>query len=519
MQGRALIIFISGIGAVYVMLSVLLAGGNSIGALAQFLSIGSFIFALIQPRLALYLMVLYAGYSDLLKRMMIFDGHVTMNDVMWVRALCPLTLAGICIGTLVRSLGDGSLYQRRKLVSLLFCILGFIVSGASALRSGGGFNAAATQLADGAAYMFLLFVIPCIFRTPQQIIAFIKYCLIVFIPVALYGIKQQIFGLSEFEIEYLRSGLTVLSKHLDDVRPRPFSTLVDSSPFGTTCAVCACLALLVRRHHRDTGTRSWGALSFVLFALFVIGCVASMTRVASINWVIPIVLLPVLRSARGTATLYASVMALFFSACIFAQELSNAVTRLTLWALENFGGTAIGEQFSRFWTICDRLDGMYDLAHNPLMWTMFGYGTKGAADMHEAHMVASHDLISNLLLEIGWLPLSLLLIIAALALHSFHRSVLGLRGTPVFNICLWMVGIEFGLLVHNVFAGNVTSTFPVNFFCWFIAGALNVCIIHEESLRVKKLQPAKPVPQPLHAHHPALAGSQSVPFNRGLPYG
>jgi hypothetical protein len=134
-------------------------------------------------------------------------------------------------------------------------------------------------------------------------------------------------------------------------------------------------------------------------------------------------------------------------------------------------------------------------------------------------MVASHDLISNLLLEIGWLPLSLLLIIAALALHSFHRSVLGLRGTPVFNICLWMVGIEFGLLVHNVFAGNVTSTFPVNFFCWFIAGALNVCIIHEESLRVKKLQLAKPVPQSLHAHHPALAGTQSVPFNRGLPYG
>ena len=49
-----------------------------------------------------------------------------------------------------------------------------------------------------------------------------------------------------------------------------------------------------------------------------------------------------------------------------------------------FGGTAIGEQFVRFWTICDRLEGMHDLAHNPLMWTMFGYGAKGAADMHEA---------------------------------------------------------------------------------------------------------------------------------------
>jgi hypothetical protein len=519
MQGKAFIIFLGGLGAVYVLLSVLLDSGNTIGALAQFLSIGSCILAIAQPRAALYLMVVFAGYSDLLKRMLVFDGHVTMNDVMWVRALCPLTLAGICLGTLARSLHDGSLHQRRKLISLLVCLLGFAISAVSALRSGGGFNAAATQLADGAAYMFLLFVVPCVFRTPEQIITFIKYCLIVFIPVALYGLKQQIFGLSDFEIEYLRSGLTVLSKHLDDVRPRPFSTLVDSSPFGTSCAICACLALMVRRHHRDTGTHTWGMMSFVFFGIFVAGCVASMTRFANLNWALPLLLLPVLRSARGTAALYASVTTLFFTACIFAQDLINWVTKLTLWALENFGGTAIGEQFARFWTICDRLEGMHDLVHNPLMWTMFGYGTKGAADMHEAHMVASHDLISNLLLEIGWLPLSLLLILAALALHSFHRSVLSLRGTPTFTICLWMVGIEFGLLVHNIFAGNVTSTFPVNFFCWFIAGALNACIIHQEGLRMKKELPARPEPQPVHLHHPAFARAQTLPFNRTLPHG
>lgn len=519
MQGRAFIIFLGGLGAVYVMLSVLLGGGNSIGALAQFLSIGSCILAVVQPRLALYLMVIYAGYSDLLKRMMVFDGHVTMNDVLWVRALCPLTLAGICLGTLVRSLHDGSLYQRRKLVSLLVCILGFVVSGVSALRSGGGFNAAATQLADGAAYMFLLFVVPCIFRTPEQIIGFIKYCLIIFVAVALYGLKQQIFGLSEFEIEYLRSGLTVLSKHLDDVRPRPFSTLVDSSPFGTSCAICACLALVVRRHHRDNNDHAWNMMSFVLFGLYVTGCVASMTRFANINWALPILLLPVLRSARGTATLYASVTGVFVTACIYAQDLINGVTKLTLWALENFGGTAIGEQFVRFWTICDRLEGMYDLAHNPLMWTTFGYGTKGAADMHEAGMVASHDLISNLLLEIGWLPLSLLLIVAALALHSFHRSVWNLRGTPMFSICLWMVGIEFGLLVHNVFAGNVTSTFPVNFFFWFIAGALNACIAHQERQQVAARRRVNPLPQPVALHHPTYARVQTSPFNRTLPHG
>ncbi|MGV3660148.1 MAG: hypothetical protein ACO1TE_08180 [Prosthecobacter sp.] len=507
MQGRALVIFLGGIGAVYIMLSVLLGGGNSIGALAQFLSVGSCILAVIRPRLALYLMVIYAGYSDLLKRMMVFDGHVTMTDVLWVRALCPLTLAGIVLGTLVRTLHDGSLYQRRKLISLLVCVFGFIASGLSALRSGGGFNAAATQLADGAAYMFLLFVVPSIFRKPDEIISFIKYCLVLFVPVALYGVKQQIFGLSDFEIEYLRSGLTVLSKHLDDVRPRPFSTLVDSSPFGTSCAICACLALIVRRHHRDAGTRLWGMMSFVLFAIFVAGCVASMTRFANINWALPILLLPVLRNQRGTVALYGTLVALFVTACIYAQALIAGVTKLTLWALENFGGTAIGEQFVRFWTICDRLEGMHDLAHNPLMWTMFGYGSKMAADMHEARMVASHDLVSNLLLEIGWLPLCLVIIGTSVALLSFHRSLWKLRGSRVFNICLWMTGIEFGLLVHNVFAGNVTSTFPVNFFCWFIAGALNSCIAHHENLRVEERPVGRPVPRPVPRQGLALAST------------
>lgn len=502
MQGRALIIFLGGIGAVYIMLSVLLGGGNSIGALAQFLSVGSCILAVMKPRLALYVMVIYAGYSDLLKRMMVFDGHVTMNDVLWVRALCPLTLAGIVLGTLMRTLHDGSLHQRRKLISLLVCVLGFMVSGVSALRSGGGFNAAVTQLADGAAYMFLLFVVPNLFRTPDQIIGFIKYCLIIFVPVALYGLKQQIFGLSDFEIEYLRSGLTVLSKHLDDVRPRPFSTLVDSSPFGTSCAVLACLALVVRRHHRDTGTRLWGMMSLVLCALFVAGCVASMTRVANLNWLLPIVLLPVLRSRGGTAALYGTLVVCFVTACVYAQDLINGVTSLTLWALENFGGTAIGEQFVRFWTICDRLEGMHDLAHNPLMWTMFGYGSKGASDMHDAGMVASHDLISNLLLEIGWLPLGVLCVIFAIVLRSFHQSMWGLRGSSVFNICLWMAGIEFGLLVHNVFAGNVTSTFPVNFFAWFIAGALNACIAYPEERALAAKRGAGPTPGPVPMRPP-----------------
>jgi hypothetical protein len=59
-----------------------------------------------------------------------------------------------------------------------------------------------------------------------------------------------------------------------------------------------------------------------------------------------------------------------------------------------------------------------------------------------------------------------------------------------------MAAIEFGLLFHNMFAGNVTSTFPVNFFCWFIAGALNACVMdhqeHQSEAREPEPTPATP---------------------------
>lgn len=516
MQGKAFVIALFFLGAVYVMLSVLLDMGNAIGSLAQFLCLGSFVLGIFQPRKTLFIMVLYAAYSDLLKRLMILDGHVTMNDVIWARGLAPVTLAGICIGAIARSMGSGSILEPRKMKTLLLCFLGFGVSAISSVRSG-GMNAAAQQLADGAAYMFLLFIVPCVLPKPEEIIRFLKYTLFIFVPVSLYGIKQQIFGLSDFEIEYLRSGLTILSKHLEDVRPRPFSTLVDSSPFGTSCAICACLALMIRRYHRDHRDDQWGFLSWVLFVIFIAGCLASMARMANANWALPILLLPVLRSGKGTAALYSSLVGLFALACIFAQELSQWVTKLTLSAMEVFGGTALGEQFSRFWTICDRLDGMHDIAHNPLMWTTLGHGSQTAADMNDMNIVSSHDLVSHMLLVNGWLPTLVMVIAAGIALKSFHASLLQMRGGRLFQITIWMAAIEFGLLFHNMFAGNVTSTFPVNFFCWFIAGALNACVMHHQASlsesRVPAAAPQKPSVPATFAMMPQ-ALPRRAPFRR-----
>lgn len=480
MSGRW-ITYLGGIGlAMYILLSVLLGGGNVIGQVSFFVAPASALLGLVNPRLAMYYLVVLAGYSDLLKRLMILDGRFDMMDILWVRGLCPMTLAGIFLGVLGRCFHDGRLTKRRYLATLVICSAGFVVSGVSSLRAG-GLTAAVTQLADGASYMFLLFVVPCLFRTPGEIIRFMRYTLIVFIPVAVYGLKQQFLGLSDFEIEYLKSGFTVLSKHLEDSRPRPFSTLTDSSPFGTSAAVCACLALTVRAHYRAAGAAIWRVKGVALWGLYVAACVASMTRFANVNWLLPLLLLPLFARARTTMLLYAGTGAAFLAACWQARLLKGWVTDATMWAMELAGGSALGEQLARFWTLGARLDGMHDLAHNPKMWTAFGYGPKLAEQMKTGGDVASHDLISGMLLEIGWVPMAGVLVVAALCLRSVHGSVLRLRGTPVFTMCVWMLATVFGLLFHNVFAGNVTATFPVNFFFWFIAGGINSCVAWHEA--------------------------------------
>jgi hypothetical protein len=377
--------------------------------------------------------------------------------VLWVRALCPLTLAGLVIGTILAGLTkEHAMLGRRQLFCLVAVCGGFAVSAVSAIRSS-GLNEALQGLADGTSYIFMIFIVAAHFRTAEELVRFMK---------------QQFFGLSDFEIEYLRSGLTILSKHLLDVRPRPFSTLTDCSPYGTTCALLACFALAIWQFFLQRNERQWRVAALIAWALFVAGCVTSMSRMSNANWILPVLLLPLLRSRAGTFSVYAGIAGGFTLACVFAMQLKTVIERATLRALDLFGSSSLGEQFARFWTLGDRLDGMHQLATNPKMWVMFGYGPKLAREMINAGEVHSHDVVSTTLLEIGWLPSLVLLVILGVFVLKVHQSIFALRGRIEFNLCLWLVATAIGLLFHNVFAGGVTSTFPVNLFFWFMVGGI-----------------------------------------------
>jgi hypothetical protein len=510
MSGKILPAIFLAFGGAYVLFSVLIGSGNTIGSLAFYLCVSSVVLALLNPRPMLYWLVILAGYSDLMKRAMIFDDRVTLQDVMWVRALCPLTLAGIVAGTVLRGLTkETALLGRRQLACLALACAGFSISAVSAMR-GSGINEGLQQLADGASYIFMIFIVAAHFQTADALVRFVKYCLLIFIPVPLYGMKQQFFGLSDFEIEYLSSGLTILSKHLLDVRPRPFSTLTDCSPYGTTCALLACFSLMVWGYYKKTGERAWRVSPFILWALYVAGCVTSMSRISNANWLLPVLLLPFFSSRVGTGAVYGALTGGFAFACVFAKDIKVVIERATLWALDMFGNSAIGEQFARFWTLGDRLDGMNELATNPKMWTLFGYGPQLTKEMMLAGEVHSHDTVTTMLLELGWVPCAALLLVLAFLLVKVHRSIFAIRGTPEFGLCVWLVATVMGLLFHNVFAGGVTSTFPVNLFFWLMIGGVIAAIgsawREPDKIPAVAPQPHTPFPRPMQPprFHPAM---------------
>jgi hypothetical protein len=480
------IIFGACLGGIYILLSILMDSGNAIGNICRFLTIGSCTFAFIQPKRAIYWIIFLAAYSDLIKRMMVLDWRFDKMDILWSRALTPMTLACILLSLMLRGLRDNSIFQKRHFKSLLLCTGGFLFAAVSAMRSD-GVTEGLMSLADGYSYMFLIFVIPCLFQTTEEMMSYVKFFLIVFVPVALYGIKQQFFGLSEFEIDYLKSGKTILIKHLEDVRPRPFSTLCDNSPYATTCAIMACLSMMLRGYYRSIGKHIWQFTGVLTWGVYVIGCITSLSRLPNLNWALPFLLLIPLRNARSTIGLYGAMAILFILACVFAAELKSIVEQVTLWAMGSpLANNTFGEQLSRFWTLGARLDGMHDLAYNPRMWTVFGYGTSVTQALLSSEEVHSHDPVSKSILTIGWLPSGILLIIIIFCIVALHRSVFSLRTVKAdFYAGIWMLATIFGLVFHNLFGGSVTTTTPVNFFFWFMAGAINTMLGHQQRLTAK----------------------------------
>jgi hypothetical protein len=478
----------------------------------------------IQPRRMLYVMVPITFYLDEVKRLLVVIGRTGIDDVTAVLAIAPLASIGILIGCVIQRIffrKRGGLVERMVIFS---ACTAFVAFGGMEAFTAGSLVYGLKTVANSTVYFLLPWAVLQCFTTREQVERFLKFCVFTGVPVALYGIWQFFMGLSDFEITYLKSGLTIIADPtFNDVRPRPFSTL--SSPHAYS-SVMAFMFVLSYRLGAPGGARSlWSAVSRFFFALFIriipfgeagrrnwiemfiariylVALLLSMTRGATLAGFAMIVAARLFRSKTGTGVVYLLCTVTLAGLVLFAEPILNSLDKLQSYLPM---GSGWQEQAFRLGTISDRLKGYQNIITNPGAWPLVANPLKYRTDeLVYGDTNYSHDLVSQMILRLGIIPVILCVLAAIYLLSRAHSAILRLLGTrggirPLAAQIMSMLVIF--LLSQSGGAGM--TVFPMNFWIGIFTGLLAVICV-----RLGDAVPAESARKGLRLTAPALAGGR-----------
>ena len=460
--------------SMFIALSAVGYGGNPIKAVMQIVGVALMVVATVNPRVGLSLLIFGSAYLDFLKRFLILFGTGSMGDIAGVLSVAPVNLLGVFMGTCVlhpifskRMLDK----QERRLVFFSLFLIG--ISIASGLRNGDLSFTALGAVANTSAYSLLVPIIYVLYRRrgSDEVRRLLKFLILVYVPVALYGIHQYVFGLGQFEIDYLRSGLTMTEGNLYDVHPRAFSTLNSPHAFSVSMGILSLLSLVfcLRSLRGHTGFFSSRG-RWVLPALFIAACFLSFGRAGWLVFIIGAICIPAFRTRARVIAFY-SIFAFSFGMLVWKADVIYA----SLDTIQSYLPTdsVIQQQAFRIGTYSERLYGFQNIFRNRAMWTWFGNPSLAyKVGDREIENEVVHDALGQMLVSYGIVGLLLLASVGGFALLTLHRRILRIqRGSnEVIGRALLSIGIA--VFFGGMLTGSHVSIFPVNVLFWTTAGIL-----------------------------------------------
>lgn len=446
---------------------------NPLAACCVCLSVVLFAVAVVSPRAGLVILLFVSAYSDLVKRMLVLWGDLSLEQVGYVLATAPFVVAGLFVAVITRWAFHRVEIKLRDMLLLAGIGVVTIVSFLLAKRAGGGVMENLKAAANNGLYMLLMPIALKLVDTPEDVGRFLRYARLIFIPVALYGIFQAIFGLADFEIAYLRTGLTMMVKELFDVRPRAFSTLNAASTFGAISAMLSMLALypwFVRdRNASEVGERM---KSYSLMLLYIAATFASVARASFVVLVVAFFAYWCFASARRTRIFYVTAITLY--AALLATS-SYLLDHIAEWDPANNVQSEFAGQMLRTQTYTERLRGFYNLTHSTDMYSWFGLPE--AQKMTETTW--NHDPVSSILVDTGVVGLAVVVVALVLALVFFHRRLLSLPHGYQRTTALMLLALDAGLLAGHALFHALLGAFPLNVFFWLFAGMLAFLLLYK----------------------------------------
>ncbi len=499
--------------AVYVSSSILLSQGNQLAGLFYWVTVACGLLGLIVPRASFSLLIIQCAYLDLFKRLMVIGGKITFDELFYVLGIAPVTVVGISCGLLLRVIFGKTVADAGDIKRFLIAVMLNAALGAVIFYKGGGIGGTLREVANGSCYTLLLFVVPLLFRTPEEVSKCAKFILIVFAPVAIYTIYQQIFGFQGFEIDYLKTNLSIEVKQLEADRVRAFGTLNSPTSISVVAASMAAISLglaVVGRKNRKLGISMPVA---ILVTLLGVGAwAASTVRVGLL--LLPVALAGTFLFLKPSSTrwLYGTLLTGFAILVASSTYLYRNIEQWTSQLMELTGGSIFMEQMINMNSYKDRLSGFSNVLMNPAAWTMFGLPGGG-----EAEGIIAHDPLSNALLAYGAVPVSIVVILGAIGMWRVHRVVFDMRDKTLQLLAAAFLANAAGNVAVTIVNGNLLGTFPVNVFFW-VCLAFAIALRHADAV-LAATQPkvtAQPAMQPLVRRPPGVSPGRFAPVPRSF---
>lgn len=489
----------------FVVMTILTGTGNVIGATYRFAWIPSLVLGCVAPRAAMYVLVIFATFLDVPKKLLVIANvlHMDFRDVYFILAVPPVML----LGMVVHYLACFALRVRpmTKRDTSLFIIAGGLVAITAAIalvRSGVGMQSL-KPLANTSAYYGLIFVLPLALPKVVDVQKFFRFVLIMMVPAALHALWHFFFGLFEFEHKYMESGFSINLKYLlwGEGIFGPFSA---QGPLSTAMAICAaiCLSPLFYRGKVPREYRIFPPIAmFLLFALFATTAVLSLKRGPLL--VIPGVMfgLVVLRSGILTMATYGVALTVLVLLVVIGEEIAQ---HLAAWqsALYDFFGTSGAKaDLFRVRTFYVRLMD-FNMLSDLRNWAPFGAEIAQGDDGYKAHALPV-----RFILVYGYVPVGIALAILGPCVFLLHRRLIKMSKGKSFEVFLLrlVASLAYSVLGASMIGVLSLEAYPNPFFFGVFLGVAAAGLTRERQSREESAIIASP-----EAQEPPVLGPGGV---------
>lgn len=444
------------------LLSTVISDGNSnpVAALLLISGIISVFYALMRPWNSLLLFVWLAVTIDAIKRLTFALSNMNMLDVAQILAVPVLLMGGIYLRIIFLhwfvARHEITKVDLAKFWPIL--LLSVVATGALLLKEGTSFGTIAAN------YQFLCYIpaavaVPHLLNSSQRWDSFSRTLLWATLTIGVYGTVQIFHGPLDYEMEYLRSGLTSTIGLTEEDYFRAFSLLNTSATFAGMMMIGGFFSLyhLCRRDGRLRLTWATGAL-----LLFCAGCcIGSTQRGAFFTGLLIISMLPLFRYPHILKLLLGVALGAYTLLIVFAGPLLEWLP-VAEQSLDPIRVNDFLRQNAHVLTFAPRLDGLMSL-QNPAAWTLFGGGEVGSG----------HNLASDLLAWTGAVGLGLFVVLLFTVVNFSLRTMSRLRVNP--RVFLWAqinLAVFLYIVTWSAILGSAIHISPMNFFFWVSLGNL-----------------------------------------------